>query len=135
MLLSSTFRPSLEYTSQVWDPYILNDIRKIENVQKCALQICSGQYQESYENLLDVFLVSTLANRRLYLSLCTLFNIVKEHLLLPQFQLTTLSKPHICHHHSHMLKVPFAHTECLRSSFLHKTVCLWNYLPTEAVAS
>ena len=128
-------RPSLEYASQVWDPYLLKDIRKIENVQKFALRICSGRYQEPYENLLDAFQVPTLTNRRLYLSLCTLFNIVKERLFLPQFQLTTLSKPHIRYHHSHMLKVPFAHTECLRSSFLHKTVRLWNYLPTEAVAS
>ena len=69
---------SIEYASQVWDPYLLKDIKKIEDVQKFALRICSGQYQESYENLLTMFQIPTLANRRLYLYLCMFFNIVNE---------------------------------------------------------
>ena len=40
-------------------------------MQKFALRICSSQYGESYENLLDIFQTPTLFNRRLFLSLCT----------------------------------------------------------------
>ena len=51
-LYLSLVRPCLECASQVWDPYLLKDIKKIEDVQKFALRICSGQCQKSYENLL-----------------------------------------------------------------------------------
>ena len=59
----------------IWDPFLLKDIKKLEDVQKFALRICSRQYQD---NLLNVFQVPTLSNRRQYLSLCTFFNIVKQ---------------------------------------------------------
>ena len=94
-LYLSLVRPCLEYASQVWDPYLLKDIKKIEDVQKFALRICCGQHQESYENLLDMFQIPTLANRRLYLSLCMFFSIVNEYVYLPQLHLVPLGTKHL----------------------------------------
>ena len=129
-LYLSLVRPCLEYASQVWEPYLLKDIKKIEDVQKFALRICCGQYQESYENLLDMFQIPTLANRRLYLSLCMFFNIVNEYVYLPQLHLASLSVQSIRHHHHpHMFRVPFAHSNSLKSSVIHKSVVFGTTYP------
>ena len=46
-------KPHLEYTSQVWSPYMLKDVQLLEKVQKFALRICSRMYQSEYEELLE----------------------------------------------------------------------------------
>ena len=68
-LLSALVRPHLEHAAQVWNPYLEKDIQCIENVQKFALRICAKDYTASYVHLLDVFLLPSLKNRRLYLSM------------------------------------------------------------------
>ena len=40
-------RPHLEYASQVWNPHLLKDINKIENVQKFALCLCTKQWSQA----------------------------------------------------------------------------------------
>ena len=47
-------RPHLEYASQVWNPHLLKDINKIENVQKFALRLCVKQWSQDYESLLSI---------------------------------------------------------------------------------
>ena len=130
-------RPCLEYASQVWDPHLMRDIQKLENVQKFALRICCGRYGESYENLLDTFQIPTLSNRRLFLSLSTFFNIINGHVYFPSFDFDF--RPSIVHstrtHHSQTLRIPFAHGNSLKFSFFHKTPQLWNNLPQEAVSA
>ena len=39
-LYSTVICPSLEYACQVWDPYRIKDIEKLERFQKFALKIC-----------------------------------------------------------------------------------------------
>ena len=39
-LYTTVIRPSLEYACQVWDPYRIKDIEKLERFQKFALKIC-----------------------------------------------------------------------------------------------
>ena len=67
-LYTALVRPHLEHAAQVWNPYLEKDIQCIENVQKFALRICAKDYTASYVHLLDVFLLPSLKNRRLYLS-------------------------------------------------------------------
>ena len=47
-------RPHLEYLGQVWNPHLLKDINKIENVQKFALRLCVKQWSQDYESLLSI---------------------------------------------------------------------------------
>ena len=76
-------RPHLEYAAQVWNPSLTKDITKLENVQKFALKMCTKSWDSGYQDLLDLTQMPTLENRRLYLSLCTLYKIIHGHFYFP----------------------------------------------------
>ena len=122
-------RPRLEYAAEVWNPNLERDINCIERVQKFALRICSHHYQDSYEDLLHFLYQPTLRSRRIFLSLCTFFKIVKELVYFPSVSLTPLpiSTSRLCHPHS--FRIPFARCNGLNFSFINASVPLWNNLP------
>ena len=43
-IYTSLVRPHIEYAAPVWDPHQLQNINKIENVQKFALRMCGKQW-------------------------------------------------------------------------------------------
>ena len=43
-LYLSLIRPHFEYAVQVWNPYLIKDIQKLETVQKFALRMCLKRY-------------------------------------------------------------------------------------------
>ena len=92
-LYLSLIRPHLEYGAQVWHPYLSKDIQAIENVQKFSLRICSKKWNLSYWELLDMFQLPSLENRRLYLSLSTFYKIIYNLVSFP---------PHHLQLHVHM---------------------------------
>ena len=47
----SLIRPVLEYSSPVWDPYLLADIQSIEKVQRYAAQWVSCDYSNSVTSI------------------------------------------------------------------------------------
>ena len=75
-LYVSLVRPHLEYASPVWNPYLQKNINPLENVQKFALRMCSKRWDQAYSQLLQLFDITKLSERRLYLDLCTKFKIV-----------------------------------------------------------
>jgi hypothetical protein len=68
--------PNVEYASQVWNPYKIGEVNSIESVQKFALRMCSKNWNAGYEELLELFSLPDLHQRRLYLDLCSMFRIV-----------------------------------------------------------
>ena len=56
----------------MWDP----KTGRIESVQKMALRICSHQWDLDYYTLLDMFQLPSLASRRDYLRLLSLYKII-----------------------------------------------------------
>ena len=79
-LFCSLVRPHLEYAAQVWNPYLVKDIKVY---QKFALRLCSRRWNADYADLLEVFHVLSLKGRRLFLSLLTFYKIVKELFFFP----------------------------------------------------
>ena len=124
-------RPYLEYAVQVWNPHLSKDIINLEKVQKFALRICSKNYREPYENLLHLFQIPTLRNRRIFLSF---YKIINGSISIPS---SFIPPPSLCSHHcnAHSLKIPFARCNGLKYSFIPQCVSLWNNLPREAVTS
>ena len=132
-------RPHLEYAAQVWNPHLVKDINSLESVQKFALRICSKNYHETYQNLLNVYQVPTLQNRRLFLCLCTFYSIVNK---LVSFPTETVLPPTSAgtstssrNYNPSAYRVPHAHLNGLKFSFFANTVRIWNNLPHEAVNS
>ena len=72
----SLVRPNLEYASQVWSPYKVGEVNSLEHVQKFALRMCTKSWDTSYQELLQLFSLPDLQQRRLYLDLCTMFRII-----------------------------------------------------------
>ena len=67
----SLVRPNVEYASQVWSPYRIGEVNSIESVQKFALRMCAKNWNAGYEQLLELFSLPDLQQRRLYLDLCS----------------------------------------------------------------
>ena len=118
----------------MWNPYLEKDIQFIENVQKFALRICAKDYTASYVHLLDAFLLPSLKNRWLYLSLCSFYSIVNGLAHFPKCTAILTTHP-MCssrNHSPHMYMVPFACCNAFKYSFFCTVIRLWNCLPHEA---
>ena len=82
-LYISLIRPFLEYACQVWNPHLAKDVEKLEKVQKFALKVCVKQWDLDYTSLLFICALPTLATRRKYFNLCTMYKIVNHQIYYP----------------------------------------------------
>ena len=132
-LYCTLVRPHLEYASSIWDPHLVKDIEKLENVQKFAIKMCSKQWDLGYQNLLELSQLPSLQNRRLYLKLCTLYKIIHGYFYFPP----NIFVPQVSKYNSTLplLHQPFAHTNTFKSSFVLSSVSIWNHLPHEALTT
>ena len=83
-LYLSLVRPHLEYAAQLWDPYIQNDIDKLESVQKFALKLVTHQWNANYDDLLELTDVPRLSERRLHLKLAQVYQIIHKICYFPE---------------------------------------------------
>ena len=79
----SLIRPILEYACQLWSPHLVKDVEKLEKVQKFALRLCVKQWDLDYVSLLFICDLPTLAARRKYFNLCTMYKIVNQLIFFP----------------------------------------------------
>ena len=124
-LYTALVRPHLEYAAQVWNPHLEKDIQCLEKVQQFALRMCAKDYHATYENLLDLFFVPSLRNRRLCLSLCTFYCIVNGLVHFPQQNLVHPIMSSIRNFYPHAFIVPYfccnALTLCTPRSIASRT--------------
>ena len=126
-LYLSLVRPHLEYGAQVWHPYLSKDVNALEKVQKFGLRICSRQWTKCYQELLELFHLPLLENRRLFLSLSVFFKIIHNLVYFPTIHYPTLlSSFSSRYNHDHQFCIPIACTNHLKHSFLPNSVSLWN---------
>ena len=134
-LYLSLVRPHLEYGAQVWHPYLSKDVNALEKVQKFGLRICSRQWTKCYQELLELFHLPSLENRRLFLSLSVFFKIIHNLVYFPTIHYPTpLSSFSSRYNHNHQFCIPFARTNHLKHSFLPNSVSLWNTVQEEILA-
>ena len=86
----SLIRPHLEYGSPVWNPYKAGDARLIKGVQKFALRMCTKSWTKNYETLLEMCLLRSHENRRIFIDI---FKIVQSIMCFPH----DVFLPHQCH--------------------------------------
>ena len=65
-------RPHLQYACEIWNPHLKRDINKVEQLQKFGLRMRTRRWNSDYLDLLLLFSILTLGDRRLYLSLCNI---------------------------------------------------------------
>ena len=71
-------RPHLEYAAVVWDPHQQGQITSLENVQKFALRACTRDWKAGYDTLLEKCKIPTLAQRRQFMKLCFMYQVVNQ---------------------------------------------------------
>ena len=78
-------RSKLEYGSVVWDPFLENDINRLERVQRSAACFITGDYKSRHEgcitNMLSKLDLPSLEERRRQQRLTFLYKVVKGHVL------------------------------------------------------
>ena len=129
-LYRSLIRPHLEYACEVWNPYLQKDIKKLEQIQKFGLRMCTKRWDTEYHQLLSMFKSPSLEERRRYLCLCTMYKIVNELADFPQ-HVFILKQPTNLRSSTSMSQYiqPFARTSSMQNSYVPLTCHIWNSLP------
>ena len=60
----------------VWDPRQVGLNQSLENIQKFAMRMCTKNWNQEYDVLLNSYGIPTLAGRRKQLKLCSLFQMM-----------------------------------------------------------
>ena len=128
-LYLSFIRPILEYSCQVWHPYLVKDIEKLECVQKFALRLCVKQWDLDYTNLLFICNLPTLAARRKYINLCIMYKIINNLMFFPHDQVFVPRVIPLQPAANFLFHQPFSHTSYFQHSFVPNTCHIWNSLP------
>ena len=122
--------PILEYSSSVWDPYLLTDIQSIEKIQRRAAQWVSSDYNKfsSVTSMLNDLQWPTLSSRRKFARLSTFHKIIHHllmpplpHYFLPVIRLTR----HRCSFHYNIIS-PSVRINSYKYSFFPRTINEWN---------
>ena len=127
-LYLSLVRPHLEYACQLWDPYVQNDINKLESVQKFALKLISHRWDASYQELTRLVNVPMLSTRRLHLKLAQVYKVLHGLCDFPEdiFQIQLAHSSRLAR--AQTLHCPFARTNYYYNSFVPSSIRAWNSL-------
>ena len=107
----------------------------LENVQKFGCKLAAHQWDASYQELLELFELQPLEQRRLHLKLGLLFKILHRLCYFPSVPAIRNSMPSLRISHSLQVDPPFAHTNAFKYSFFPHTMSAWNSLSNESVTS
>ena len=129
-------RPHLEYAATIWWPFLQKDKAALEKVQKFALRMIYHAWSLDYENLLRISTLPTLEERRVFMKLCLLYQILNG-LCYFNPRIFSPCTSIIRHHASHSLTLyePFCHTTSFKYSFVPHTISLWNRLDSDTVSA
>ena len=127
-------RPLLEFSSEVWCPYLKTDIRIIESVQRRFTKRLPGLYGLSYQERLNVLKLESLELRRVKIDLRCCFKVLNEISFSgPLPPLLRLCKDRHARGHSKKLTWPTPRLNCRHNHFILRVGRVWNELPESVV--
>jgi hypothetical protein len=134
ILYKSFIRPHLEYCVQAWSPFLVKDVKCLEQVQRRATKMVVGLEHVHYERRLRLLGLQSLENRRLRGDLIETYKILtgKEKVDPSQFFKFNDVKPNL-RGHKFKLAVERSRLEIRRNFFSQRIVQHWNRLPAAVV--
>jgi len=130
-------RPTLEYSSSVWDSYTDKDIMTIEKVQRRAARWVCQRFRQtsSVGEMLESLQWETLQQRRKRARLITFFKIHHEIVTVNTSSPPTVKRQTRLTRNVHPLTyvIPRCRTTYRQMSFFPRTILEWNSLPAETV--
>jgi len=127
-------RPLLEYCCNVWSPYRLCDIRKIESVQRLFTKRLNGLKETSYPERLKCLEAESLEVRRIKFDLSMYFKILHELVDVPCDSLFQVRDIRTRSNGLTLYKDTFS---CNLERYIFKNRCIniWNLLPQNVVCA
>ena len=124
-------RPTLEYCAAVWDPYTADLINQVEAVQRRAARFVKNNFdrRSSVTTMIESLKWETLSHRRRIIRLSTFQKAYEGHLAIPIQKLLHPVQRFTRKSHSKAFIEVQANKDCLKYSFLPRTVTDWNNLP------
>ena len=107
----------------------------LENVEKFGCRLAAHHWDASYQELLELFELQPLEQRRLHLKLGLMFKIIHKLCYFPNVPPIRDDLPSLRGVRSLPLDPPFAHTNAYKYSFFPHTMSAWNSLTNECVTS
>jgi len=127
-------RPILEYCCNVWSPYRLSDIKKIESVQRLFTKKLIGLKDISYPDRLKRLETESLEMRRIKCDLAMYFKILHETVDIPHCTLFQVRVVRTRSNGLTLYKDKF-HSNQERYFFRNRCINIWNMLPQNVVCA
>jgi hypothetical protein len=131
-------RPTLEYSSAAWDPYLKKDIDKIETIQRRAARFVLNDYSKapgSMTNILTALNWPSLESRRTNSRLVLFYKIANNLVAMDMNQYLQLHTRQSRHYHNQAYHLVQSTNDTYKYSFFPRTVYLWNTLPQNVVSA
>ena len=128
-------RPILEYACQVWSPSLLEDIDRIERVQRRFTKSLPGFHTKSYAERLRTLSLDTLELRRLKSDLYLAYSILNGLVQFDPDTFFTLRKDDRTRGHPFKLVVNKFNTDWRKYYFANRVVNVWNSLSESVVSA
>ena len=122
-------RPLLEVNSQVWSPYLLKDIRRLEAVQRRFTKKLDGLHALSYSERLKLIGLERLEERRFRADLLLVYKVLFGFISLSVADYFTLSPSTTTRGHPYKLFLTRCSTDIRKKFFCNRIVKIWNDLP------
>ena len=128
-------RPILEYCTCIWSPYLLGDIRKIENVQRYFTRRLFPGSKYSYSERLQLLNLENLECRRIKYDIKMYFKIIHGLIHINEQSNFLMLCPNIkeTRGHGYRLQKRMFHNDRHFYSFTNRAVDCWNALPNEII--
>ena len=130
-------RPTLEYTSSVWDPHTKDLISHIEMVQRRAASFVKADYskQSSVALMLQSLQWQSLQERCAHSKVIMLYMIINGLVAIPAAPPFLYPSPDLTRGHHQQFRQQHCRILTFQHSFFPSVVCLWNALPATVVSA
>ena len=129
-LYLSLVRPHLEFVNSVWNPHLIQDIKKIEKIQKRATKMSPKLKKVKYDKRLEIFNLTSLEVRRKRGDLIEFFKLVHDRSLvnwINEPRCLVDSRDGLRRHNMHYYREN--KIKSIRENFfINRTIPLWNDL-------
>ena len=133
-LFLTYIRPILEYVTPIWCPHLINEIDRIESVQRRFTKFLPGYRSISYLDRLRRLNIKSLEERRIGFDLILVYKIINNLISLDSLDFFEFSNT-ITRGHNLKIKANFCRTNTKKFSFPNRIINCWNNLPDDVVNS
>lgn len=134
-LYLSLVRPTLDYGAQAWSPYLLQDIRALERVQRRATKLVPELSHRPYEERCKHLGLQTLEDRRIRGDMIETYKLLHGFEDIPYTKFFTLNTNNLRGHSLKLAKPDHCRTNLKGNWFAIRVVNNWNALPESVVTA